>query len=67
MTACHVIDKYLDWDETFVVLTRKRGVTQVLFVGTLMDWIGTSVAHKYEMKQIRSFRQKIRHIPIIEV
>ncbi len=67
ITVCHVIDRYLEWNETFAVITRKRGAIQVLFNGTLMDWIGTSVANKYEMKQIKSFRQKQNHIPIVEV
>lgn len=63
-----MIDKYIDWNEQFIVVTQKKnGTIKVLFVGTLADWIGSSIANKYEMKPIRSFRQKQNHIPIVEV
>lgn len=68
LICCHMIDKYIDWNEKFIVATQKKnGTIKVLFVGTLADWIGSSTANRYEMKQIKSFRQKQNHIPIVEV
>ena len=68
LTLCHMIDKYIDWNEKFIVVTQtKNGTIKVLFVGSLADWIGTSVAYKYEMQPIRSFRQRKDRMPIVEV
>lgn len=68
LICCHMIDKYIDWDEQFIVLTQKKnGTIKVLFVGTLADWIGSIVAYKYEMKPIKSFRQRKDRMPIVEV
>ena len=68
MKVCYVIDKYIDWDENFIVATQtKNGTIKVLFVGSLADWIGSSVAYKYEMKPIKSFRQRKDRMPIFEV
>lgn len=63
-----MIDKYIDWNEKFIVVTKKKnGTIKVLFVGTLADWICSSVAYKYEMKPIKSFRQRKNRMPIVEV
>ena len=68
LTACHVIDKYIDWNEKFIVLTVKdNGIIQVLFVGSLVDWIGCYVAQKHELKPIKTFKQRTGRIPIIEI
>lgn len=68
LTLCHMIDKYIDWNEQFIVVTQKKnGTIKVLFVGTLADWIGSSTANKYEMMPIRSFRQRKDRMPIVEV
>lgn len=68
MKVCYVIDKYIDWDEKFIVATQTKNETiKVLFVGSLADWIGSSVAYKYEMKPIKSFRQRKDRMPIVEV
>lgn len=32
-----------------------------------IDWIGSSVAYEYEMKPIRSFRQRKDRMSIVEV
>lgn len=68
LTLCHMIDRYIDWNEQFIVVTQKKNRTiKVLFVGSLADWIGSSVAYQYEMKPIRSFRQRKDRMPIVEV
>ena len=68
MKVCYVIDKYIDWDEKFIVATQTKNETiKVLFVGSLADWIGSTVAYKYEMKSIKSFRQRKDRMPIVEV
>lgn len=68
LICCHMIDKYIDWNEKFIVVTQKKnGTIKVLFVGTLADWIGSSTANKYEMKPIRSFRQRKDRMSIVEV
>jgi hypothetical protein len=68
LICCHMIDKYIDWNEQFIVVTQKKNETiKVLFVGTLADWIGSSVAYEYEMKPIRSFRQRKDRMSIAEV
>ncbi len=68
LTLCHMIDKYIDWNEQFIVVSQKNnGIIKVLFVGTLADWIGSSVAYQYEMKPIRSFKQRKNRMPIVEV
>ena len=68
LTACHVIDKYIDWNERFIVLTKQNnGIIKVLFVGSLVDWIGCRVANKHEMKPIKTFRQRKNRMPIVEI
>lgn len=68
LICCHMIDRYIDWDEKFIVATQtKNGTIKVLFVGSLADWIGSSVTYKYEMKPIKSFRQRKNRMPIVEV
>lgn len=68
LTLCHMIDRYIDWNEKFIVATQTNKTTiKVLFVGTLADWIGSSVAYKYEMKPIRSFRQRKDRMSIVEI
>ena len=58
----------MDWNEKFIVVTQQKNRSiKVLFVGTLADWIGSSVAYKYEMKPIRSFRQQKDQMSIVEV
>lgn len=53
MKVCYVIDKYIDWDEKFIVATQTKNRTiKVLFVGSLADWIGSSIAYQYEMNPI---------------
>lgn len=53
LTLCHMIDKYIDWNEKFIVVSQKKnGTIKVLFVGTLADWIGSSTAYQYEMMPI---------------
>lgn len=68
LTLCHMIDKYIDWNEKFIVVSQKKnGTIKVLFVGTLADWIGSSTAYQYEMMPIKSFRQRKDRMPIVEV
>ena len=68
LILCNMIDRYIDWNEKFIVVTQtKNGTIKVLFVGTLADWIGSSTAYQYEMKPIRSFRQRKDRMPIVEV
>lgn len=38
LICCHMIDRYIDWNEKFIVATQtKNGTIKVLFVGTLAD------------------------------
>lgn len=38
LILCHMIDRYIDWNEKFIVVTQtKNGTIKVLFVGTLAD------------------------------
>ena len=53
LTLCHMIDKYIDWNEKFIIVSQKKnGTFKVLFVGTVADWIGSSVAYQHDMKPI---------------
>lgn len=68
LTLCHMIDRYIDWNERFIVVTQQKNRSiKVLFIGTVADWIGSSVAYQYEMKPIQSFRQRKDRMPIVEV
>ena len=38
LTLCHMIDRYIDWNEQFIIVTQKKNRTiKVLFVGSLAD------------------------------